>query len=156
MAYRHIDVRTCTPTVGAEIRGVDLREPLPDEAFDEVRSAFLRHQVVFFKEQETLTPDQQVAFARRFGGLHLHPAAPHLEGRPEIFVIHTHRDSKLANGNGWHTDVSCDDEPPLGHDAAIAQAAEPGRRHAVRQHVCGLGGALRADAVFPLDPDGPP
>ena len=114
MAYRHIDVRTLTPTVGAEIRGVDLREPLSEDVFDEVRSAFLRHQVVFFKEQQTLSPDQQIAFARRFGGLHLHPAAPHLEGRPELFVIHTHKGSKIANGNGWHTDVSCDAEPPLG------------------------------------------
>ena len=114
MAYRHIDVRVSTPTVGAEIRGVDLREPLSEDVFDEVRSAFLRHQVVFFKEQRTLSPDQQIAFARRFGGLHLHPAAPHLEGRPELFVIHTHKGSKIANGNGWHTDVSCDAEPPLG------------------------------------------
>ena len=114
MTYRHIDVRSLTPTVGAEIRGVDLREPLPDEVFEEVRSAFLRHQVVFFKEQERLSPDQQIAFGRRFGGLHVHPAAPHLEGLPEVFVIHTHKDSKIANGNGWHTDVSCDAEPPLG------------------------------------------
>ena len=59
MAYRHIDVTTLTPAVGAEIRGVDLREPLPDETFEEVRSAFLRHQVVFFKEQEALSPDRQ-------------------------------------------------------------------------------------------------
>ena len=114
MVYRRIDVRTSTPTVGAEIRGVDLRKPLSEDVFDEVRSAFLRHQVVFFKEQEKLSPDQQIAFARRFGGLHLHPAAPHMEGRPEIFVIHTHKGSKIANGNGWHTDVSCDAEPPLG------------------------------------------
>ncbi len=114
MVYRHIDVRTSTPTVGAEIRGVDLRKPLSEDVFDEVRSAFLRHQVVFFKEQEKLSPDQQTAFARRFGGLHLHPAAPHLEGLPEVFVIHTHKGSKIANGNGWHTDVSCDAEPPLG------------------------------------------
>ena len=114
MAYRHIDVRSVTPAVGAEIRGVDLREPLPDDVFEEVRSAFLRHQVLFFKEQEALSPDRQIAFARRFGGLHLHPAAPHLEGRPEIFVIHTHKDSRIANGDAWHTDVSCDEEPPLG------------------------------------------
>ncbi len=33
---------------------------------------------------------------------------------PEVFVIHAHKDSKIANGNGWHTDVSCDEEPPLG------------------------------------------
>ncbi len=114
MAYRHIEVAALTPRVGAEIRGVDLREPLSDEVFDEIRSAFHRHQVVFFKEQERLAPDQQIAFARRFGGLHLHPAAPHLEGKPEIFVIHTHKDSRIANGDAWHTDVSCDQEPPLG------------------------------------------
>ena len=126
MAYRHIDVRSLTPTVGAEIRGVDLREPLPDEVFEEVRSAFLRHQVVFFKEQERLSPDQQITFGRRFGGLHVHPAAPHLEGLPEVFVIHTHKDSKIANGNGWHTDVSCDAEPPLGTMLQLHQLPSQG------------------------------
>ena len=126
MAYRHIDVRSLTPTVGAEIRGVDLREPLSDEVFEEVRSAFLRHQVVFFKEQERLSPDRQIAFARRFGGLHVHPAAPHLEGLPEVFVIHTHKDSKIANGNGWHTDVSCDAEPPLGTMLQLHQLPSQG------------------------------
>ena len=126
MTYRHIDVRSLTPTVGAEIRGVDLREPLPDEVFEEVRSAFLRHQVVFFKEQERLSPDRQIAFGRRFGGLHVHPAAPHLEGLPEVFVIHTHKDSKIANGNGWHTDVSCDAEPPLGTMLQLHQLPSQG------------------------------
>ena len=126
MTYRHIDVRSLTPTVGAEIRGVDLREPLPDEVFEEVRLAFLRHQVVFFKEQERLSPDQQIAFGRRFGGLHVHPAAPHLEGLPEVFVIHTHKDSKIANGNGWHTDVSCDAEPPLGTMLQLHQLPSQG------------------------------
>ncbi len=126
MTYRHIDVRSLTPTVGAEIRGVDLREPLPDGVFEEVRSAFLRHQVVFFKEQERLSPDQQIAFGRRFGGLHVHPAAPHLEGLPEVFVIHTHKDSKIANGNGWHTDVSCDAEPPLGTMLQLHQLPSQG------------------------------
>ncbi len=114
MSYRHIEVTALTPTLGAEIRGVDLREPLSDDAFAEVRDAFHRHQVVFFKGQQKLDPDAQIAFARRFGGLHLHPAAPHLEGKPEIFVIHTHKGSRIANGDAWHTDVSCDEEPPLG------------------------------------------
>ncbi len=53
-------------------------------------------------------------FARRFGPLHYHPAAPGMEGHPEVFVIHAHADSKIANGNGWHSDVSCDEQPPLG------------------------------------------
>ena len=37
-----------------------------------------------------------------------------MEGHPEVFVIHAHKDSKIANGEFWHSDVSCDVEPPLG------------------------------------------
>jgi taurine dioxygenase len=37
-----------------------------------------------------------------------------MPGFPELFVIHTQRDSKVANGEFWHSDVSCDEEPPLG------------------------------------------
>jgi taurine dioxygenase len=48
-----------------------------------------------------------------FGPLHQHPAAPEMPGQPEIFVIHVHRDSQIANGEFWHSDVSCDEEPPL-------------------------------------------
>ena len=46
--------------------------------------------------------------------MHSHPAAPTMEGYPEIFEIHAHKDSKIANGEFWHSDVSCDKEPPLG------------------------------------------
>jgi|TARA_B100002003_G_C14094015_1_gene526182 taurine dioxygenase len=56
----------------------------------------------------------QIKIGKKFGKLHIHPAAPNMEGYPEIFVIHTHRHSKIANGEFWHSDVSCDEEPPLG------------------------------------------
>ena len=115
MTYRTIDVKPCSPVIGAEIRGVDLTRPVSDEQFAEVHDAFLRHLVIFFRDQPgPMTPEQQVVFGRRFGDLHIHPAAPHLEGHPEVFVIHAHKDSKLANGEQWHSDVSCDVEPPLG------------------------------------------
>ncbi len=107
-----ITVAPLTPTIGAEVVGADLIGR-PDESFPAIRDALIAHQVVFLRDQPELTPAQQVAFARRFGELHTHPAAPHLEGRPEVFVIHTHRESRIANGNGWHTDVSCDAEPPM-------------------------------------------
>ncbi len=101
-----------TPVIGAEIRGADLLN-LSDSQFADIHAAFADHSVVFFRDQPELPPDVQVAFARRFGELHTHPAAPTLEGHPEVFVIHAHAESKVANGNGWHTDVSCDVEPPL-------------------------------------------
>ena len=115
MGHRTIDVKPCSPVIGAEIRGVDLTRPVSDDQFAEVHDAFLKHLVIFFRDQPgPMTPEQQVAFGRRFGDLHIHPAAPHLEGHPEVFFIHAHKDSKLANGETWHSDVSCDTEPPLG------------------------------------------
>ena len=79
-----------------------------------MRDAFHRYSVIFFRDQQPMTPEQHVAFGKRFGPLHIHPAAPHMEGHPEVFVIHAHKDSKIANGEFWHSDVSCDTEPPLG------------------------------------------
>src|SRR2546425_12148242 len=56
----------------------------------------------------------QVHIGRMFGELHVHPAAPQMPGYPEVLVIHVDRESKIANGEFWHSDVSCDEEPPLG------------------------------------------
>lgn len=105
-------IQVLTPALGAEVHGADLSD-LSDNAFKALHQAFTDHCVLFFRDQPALDPDVQVAFARRLGPLHTHPAAPTLEGHPEVFVIHAHAGSKVANGNGWHTDVSCDTEPPL-------------------------------------------
>lgn len=107
-----LEIIPCTPVIGAEVRGADLTA-MSDAQFATLHRAFLDHQVLFFRDQPQLSARTQINFARRLGPLHQHPAAPHLDGEPAIFVIHTHRDSKVANGNGWHSDVSCDAEPPL-------------------------------------------
>jgi taurine dioxygenase len=107
-----IQVNPSTPVIGAEILGANLTNHCDDE-FAAIEQALTDHQVLFFRDQPALPAQTQIAFARRFGELHIHPAAPHLEGFPELFVIHAHKDSKVANGNGWHTDVSCDETPPL-------------------------------------------
>jgi taurine dioxygenase len=112
--YRHIDVRRFAPALGAEIRGVELADGLGEEAYREVRRAFLEHQVLFFKEQSEMSPPTQVAIGKLFGELHIHPAAPTMAGHPEVFEIYAHRDSKVANGEFWHSDVSCDEVPPIG------------------------------------------
>ncbi|MEM8766072.1 MAG: TauD/TfdA family dioxygenase [Pseudomonadota bacterium] len=108
-----INVTPLTPAIGALIEGADLAGNAP-ETVAAVRDALAVHQVVFFRDQPELTPAEQIRFAHNFGELHAHPAAPHLDAHPEVFVIHAHAESKVANGNGWHTDVSCDEEPPMG------------------------------------------
>lgn len=112
--YKTIRVTPVTPSIGAEIEGVDLARPLDDEQWAEVHDAFLRHLAIFFRGQKPLTPEQQMRFGRLFGPLHAHPAAPHVEGHPEVMIIRTHKDSRINNGESWHSDVSCDVEPPLG------------------------------------------
>ena len=112
--YNSIRVTPFAPNLGAEIRGVDLSKPMPNEQFAEIHDAFLTYQVLFFKEQAEIPPEQHIAFGKRFGELHAHPAAPTMKGHPEIFEIHATRNSKVANGEFWHSDVSCDETPPLG------------------------------------------
>ena len=109
-----LQVTPFSPALGGEVRGIDLANGLDEESYREVRSAFLQFGVLFFKGQSEIPPAVQIAIGRMFGELHMHPAAPQMPGFPELFVIHTHRDSKVANGEFWHSDVSCDEEPPLG------------------------------------------
>ena len=73
----------------------------------------MAHQVIFLRDQR-ITPEQHLAFGRRFGELHIHPAAPYAHGNPELMAIHTDKESFRQNGAGWHSDVSADEEPPLG------------------------------------------
>ncbi|MEM6305854.1 MAG: TauD/TfdA family dioxygenase [Pseudomonadota bacterium] len=112
--FKLIEAKPFAPNLGAEIRGVDLSTPVPDDQFAEIKEAFHKYQVLFFKDQNEIPPEQHVAFGRRFGPLHAHPAAPTMEGHPEIFEIHATKNSKVANGEFWHSDVSCDETPPLG------------------------------------------
>src|SRR5688572_5350661 len=111
---RRIQVTPFAPALGGEVRGIDLADGLDEETYRDVRAAFLQYGVLFFKEQSEMPPPAHVAIGRMFGELHMHPAAPQMPGHPEVFVIHAHRESKVANGEFWHSDVSCDEVPPLG------------------------------------------
>ena len=113
MALSNIQVKPLTATIGAELEGVDLSEPLHDDTFDAVHDALMDHNVIFFRDQE-LTLEQHKGFGRRFGDLHIHPAAPSPKGHPEILKIHSDENSKFVAGGAWHSDVSCDVEPPMG------------------------------------------
>ncbi|MDX1373946.1 MAG: TauD/TfdA family dioxygenase [Burkholderiales bacterium] len=114
MTAVRLDLRKLTPKCGAEVLGVDLSRPLDDAQVDALRSALAEHCVLFFRDQE-MTPEQHKAFGRRFGELHLHPAWPRLlEGHPEVMEIYADAHTKRIAGEDWHSDVSCDPEPPLG------------------------------------------
>ena len=108
-----MNVMPITPHIGAEIRGLDLSIPLDNEAFAGVHQAFLDWGVLVFREQE-LSRDQHKSFARRFGNLHVHPIKNKGTGDPEVLVVKTTKDSANTANDGWHTDVTCDEYPPMG------------------------------------------
>ena len=112
MSQQSIRISPVTPRIGAEVSGVDLARPLDDDTVRAIRAALVEHQVLFFRDQE-LTLDQHKAFGRRFGELHVHPASPSPDGHPEVLPIHADARSKRVAGEAWHTDVSCDEEPPM-------------------------------------------
>ena len=111
--YETIKVEPLTPVIGAEISGIDLSQPLGNQTQSEIQNALLDHLVIFFRDQD-LDLEQHKAFGRQFGKLHVHPTAPAASGHPEVLVIKADEASKAIAGNRWHSDVSCDEEPPMG------------------------------------------
>ena len=111
---QQFEVKPLTPTIGGEIVGLDLSQPMSDAAFEQVHAAFLDRKVLFFREQE-ISLEQHKAFGRRFGELHIHPASrPYkAEGveHPEILFLHADEKTTRTAGDTWHSDVSCDPEP---------------------------------------------
>ncbi len=113
MSEGTIRVTPLTPHLGAEIGGIDLRGALSNRQVDELHGALSRHQVIFFRDQQ-LDYASAKALGRHFGELHIHPNTAGPDGHPEILPIHADATSKRVAGERWHSDVSCDPEPPLG------------------------------------------
>lgn len=140
--FRTISVEPLTPIIGAEIRGVDLSRPLSPEQIAEIRKAHAAHHVIYFRDQ-VLSNEDHKRFARLFGKLHVHPyhvknaapdhaktaetdKAPFPESDPEILIVKADQKSKFVAGEGWHSDVTCDAEPPMGSMLYITQTPEIG------------------------------
>ncbi len=122
MSYKIISLRPISGSLGAIIEGVDLSEEIDDETYAEIKQALLENLVIFFRDQD-ITPDQHVAFGKRFGELHIHPFIPQLEGYPEVIqmLADTGKKDALRLANSWHEDLSYTDDPPL---AAILRGVQ--------------------------------
>ena len=106
--------------LGAEIRGVDLAQPLDDATFAAIERAYAAHGVVFFRDQRITSP-QQVAFTRRFGEIELNVFGERwsVPGSPEIVVVsNVTEDGRPIGvrraGENWHSDMCYTARPPRG------------------------------------------
>lgn len=134
----NITVNRLSPILGAEVLGVDLAAPMEDEWFSELRQAWLDANGVLVIRDQDLTPDQHIAFSRRFGELETHVLADYLlPGYPTIYrVSNKTQDGKPLGrakaGTYWHSDLSymrnpamasllyAIEIPPLGGDTMFA------------------------------------
>lgn len=97
--------------IGAEVRGLDLSRPLDDATFEQLNSAFLENQVLFFRDQQ-LTPQQYSDFAAAFGPLKDYLFADGMDGFPYITEIVKTEAETESFGSFWHSDSAYVERPP--------------------------------------------
>lgn len=112
MSFESIRVTPVTPHLGADIDGITLAEPLSNQQVEDLHQALVEHQVLFFRDQP-LDLESHKAVGRYFGELDIHPNTAGPKGHPEILPIHADAHSKRVAGETWHSDVSCDQRPPM-------------------------------------------
>ena len=112
MGYEAVQVRKLTGGCGAEVLGIDVAT-MTNRQWDEVQRAFTEHGVIFFRDQK-LTPEQHIAFARRWAPIDVNRFFKAVPGHPEIAEVRKEPEQKTNIGGGWHTDHSYDPEPAMG------------------------------------------
>lgn len=112
-----IEIVPVGAAAGAEIRGVDLGQGIDDATFAEIDAALSEHAVIFLRDQ-SITPEQQVDFSRRFGEIEINAFNKYaLKENPAVLVVSNikedGRDIGYADaGSHWHTDMSYTATPP--------------------------------------------
>ena len=112
-AFEQISVEPLSPSVGAEISGVNLSLGPSDAQFIEVRRALGEFGVILFRDQD-ISPKAHVHFARRFGEIDINKYFHPVDGFPEIANVQRQPDERGATGWYWHTDHSYDPAPAMG------------------------------------------
>lgn len=109
-------VQQLSPILGAEIIGLDLRQPLDEATIRRIHDAWVEHQVIVFRDQD-LTQEQQIAACRQFGTIEPHPLKTNTNEHPEITVSsNVVRDGNPLGYIGppfelWHSDLCYLEEP---------------------------------------------
>jgi taurine dioxygenase len=115
-----IEIIPTRAALGAEIRGVDLAQPLDEATFAAIERAFDEYGVIFFRDQR-VRPRQQVAFTRRFGEIEFNIFGERwsVPDAPEIVVVsNITEDGRPIGvrraGENWHSDMCYTARPPRG------------------------------------------
>tara|TARA_B110000196_G_scaffold312679_1_gene318273 strand:+ start:167 stop:1030 length:864 start_codon:yes stop_codon:yes gene_type:complete len=111
--YKPIKVTPLSRFVGAEVSGVEIARGLSDQQFLELRQAFVKHSVIFIRNQN-ITPDEHIEFAKRWGEISVNRFFQAVDSHPVIAEVRKEAHQKLNIGSTWHTDHSYDQVPAMG------------------------------------------
>ena len=104
-----MDVKLVSGALGAEVNGIDLKDS-SEKNFKIINNLLLEHKVIFFRNQK-ITPEEQLALAKRFGPLETHAYVKGRDKYPEIVRIIKDPNEKNQWGENWHSDVSYNIKP---------------------------------------------
>ena len=107
-----ITVTRVGANLGAEISGVDLRQPLSDDAFGAIEEALVDNEVIVLRNQD-ISSEQLMAFGRRFGELTVHPFAPSAAEAPQLIKFRNDETNPPFATDVWHSDETFRAEPPM-------------------------------------------
>lgn len=105
-----MEIIPLTGGLGAEIFGADLKD---DSQFADIHAAFAKYSVVSIRNQ-SLTPDDHIEFARKWGEINVNRFFAALDTHPQIAIVLKEADQKGAIGESWHTDHAYDQVPAMG------------------------------------------
>lgn len=106
-----LQIQRIAGSLGAEIRGVDLRH-IDDATVSQIHQAFLEHKVIFFRNQQDITPQEYLGFANKLGKPVEYPFVKGIDGYPEIIQVLKREHETTNFGGVWHCDTLYLDEPP--------------------------------------------
>ena len=105
-------VEAITPSIGAEISGVSLNKDLNSETVDRIYDALIKHQVIFFRDQD-ISLETHLKLAESLGDIDPgHPVYPHVKGYQSIVLLRNDVDNK-PDTNDWHKDLTFKSNPPF-------------------------------------------
>jgi taurine dioxygenase len=111
MASNLFSSEVLSPAIGLEITGLDLSKEPDDALMGGLREAFLRHHVLVIRDQ-SLTPEQQLTFAKCMGEPAIYPFVAGLKGFPMITPVIKEATETMNFGGLWHSDTAYLEQPP--------------------------------------------
>ncbi len=107
-----LKVTPLTPSIGAIISKVSLNKDLNSGTIEQIYSALIKHQVVFFRDQN-ISPETHLKLAESLGEIDPgHPVYPHVEGYQSIVLLKNDANNR-PDTNDWHKDLTFKESPPF-------------------------------------------